>query len=116
MKLNRASLADKAGWAAAHVELPKYDVAAVAEATKKAPTWVHFGTGNIFRAYIAALAQRMLNEGLTDKGLLMANTNDPAILDIAYTPFDNLCIAVTLNPDATTSRAVSYTHLTLPTT
>lgn len=106
MKLNRASLADKAGWAAAHVELPKYDVAAVAEATKKAPTWVHFGTGNIFRAYIAALAQRMLNEGLTDKGLLMANTNDPAILDIAYTPFDNLCIAVTLNPDATTSREI----------
>ena len=73
---------------------------------KKAPTWVHFGTGNIFRAYIAALAQRMLNEGLTDKGLLMANTNDPAILDIAYTPFDNLCIAVTLNPDATTSREI----------
>lgn len=106
MKLNRASLADKAGWAAAHVELPQYDVAAVAEATKKAPTWVHFGTGNIFRAYIAALAQRMLNEGLTDKGLLMANTNDPAILDIAYTPFDNLCIAVTLNPDATTSREI----------
>lgn len=67
MKLNRASLADKAGWAAAHVALPQYDVAAVAEATKKAPTWVHFGTGNIFRAYIAALAQRMLNEGLTDK-------------------------------------------------
>lgn len=106
MKLNRASLADKAGWAAAHVALPQYDVAAVAEATKKAPTWVHFGTGNIFRAYIAALAQRMLNEGLTDKGLLMANTNDPAILDIAYTPFDNLCIAVTLNPDATTSREI----------
>ena len=106
MKLNRASLADKAGWAAVHVELPKYDVAAVAEATKKAPTWVHFGTGNIFRAYIAALAQRMLNEGLTDKGLLMANTNDPAILDIAYAPFDNLCIAVTLNPDATTSREI----------
>ena len=106
MKLNRASLADKAGWAAAHVALPQYDVAAVAEATKKAPAWVHFGTGNIFRAYIAALAQRMLNEGLTDKGLLMANTNDPAILDIAYTPFDNLCIAVTLNPDATTSREI----------
>ena len=106
MKLNRASLADKAGWAAAHVTLPQYDVAAVAENTKKAPTWMHFGTGNIFRAYIAALAQRMLNEGLTDKGLLMANTNDPAILDIAYAPFDNLCIAVTLNPDATTDREI----------
>ena len=28
------------------------------------------------------------------------------ILDIAYTPFDNLCICVTLNPDATTSREI----------
>ncbi|MDD3346567.1 mannitol dehydrogenase family protein [Oscillibacter sp.] len=106
MKLCRASLSDKAGWAAAHVTLPQYDVAAAAEKTKKAPTWIHFGTGNIFRAYIASLAQRMLNEGLTDKGLLMANTNDPAILDIAYAPFDNLCIAVTLNPDATTDREI----------
>lgn len=106
MKLNRASLSDKAGWAAAHVTLPQYDVAAMAEATKKAPVWMHFGTGNIFRAYIAVLAQRMLNEGLTDRGLLMANTNDPAILDIAYVPYDNLCMAVTLNPDATTDREI----------
>lgn len=106
MKLNRASLADKTGWAAVNVTLPQYDVAAAAEATRAAPTWVHFGTGNIFRAYIAVLAQRMLNEGLTDKGLLMANTNDPAILDTAYAPFDNLCIAVTLNPDATTDREI----------
>jgi len=106
MKLNRASLADKAGWAAVNVTLPQYDVEQMVETTKAAPTWIHFGTGNIFRAYIAALAQRMLNEGYTDKGLLMANTNDPAILDIAYTPFDNLCICVTLNPDATTSREI----------
>ncbi|MCI8849863.1 MAG: mannitol dehydrogenase family protein, partial [Oscillibacter sp.] len=75
MKLNRASLADKAGWAAAHVTLPQYDVAAMAEATKAAPAWVHFGTGNIFRAFIAVLPQRLLNEGLTDKGIIMANTH-----------------------------------------
>ena len=48
MKLNRASLADKAGWAAAHVALPQYDVAAVAEAPNKAPARVHFGNGNNF--------------------------------------------------------------------
>lgn len=106
MKLNRASLADKAGWEAAHVALPQYDVAAMAEATKKAPVWVHFGTGNIFRAFIAVLAQRLLNDGLTDKGIIMANTHDPAIIDTVYTPYDNLCISVVLNPDATTSREI----------
>ncbi|MCI8574450.1 MAG: mannitol dehydrogenase family protein, partial [Oscillibacter sp.] len=106
MKLNRASLADKAGWAAAHVTLPQYDVAAMAEATKAAPAWVHFGTGNIFRAFIAVLSQRLLNEGLTDKGIIMANTHDPAIIDTVFTPYDNLCISVVLNPDATTRREI----------
>lgn len=106
MKLNRASLADKAGWAAAHVTLPQYDVAAMAEATKAAPAWVHFGTGNIFRAFIAVLSQRLLNEGLMDKGIIMANTHDPAIIDTVFTPYDNLCISVVLNPDATTSREI----------
>ncbi len=106
MKLNRASLADKEGWAAAHVALPQYDVTAMAQATKAAPAWVHFGTGNIFRAFIAALSQRLLNEGLTNKGIIVANTHDPAVIDTAFTPYDNLCISVVLNPDATTSREI----------
>ena len=106
MKLNRASLSDKAGWSAAHVALPQYDVAAAAEAAKAAPTWVHFGTGNIFRAFIAVLAQRLLNEGLSNKGIIMVNTHDPAIIDTVYTPYDNLCISVVLNPDDTTSREI----------
>lgn len=106
MKLNRASLADTAGWAAAHVALPRYDTAAMAEATRAAPVWVHFGTGNIFRAFIAVLAQRLLNEGLTQKGIIMANTHDPAIIDTVFTPYDNLCISVVLNPDGTMDREI----------
>lgn len=106
MKLNRESLSDKAGWEALGVKLPEYDVTAMAEATKKAPVWLHFGTGNIFRALIALRAQQALNMGLTDRGIIMVNTNDPEIIDKAYTPYDNLSICVTLNPNATTSREI----------
>lgn len=106
MKLNRASLADKAGWEAVQVKLPQYDVAAMAERTKKNPMWVHFGTGNIFRALIALRAQQALEQGVMDRGIIMFNASDPATIDNAFTPYDNMCICVTLNPNATTSREI----------
>ena len=41
---------------------------AMKEATKKTPQWVHFGAGNIFRAFPAALQQKLLNEGIEKTG------------------------------------------------
>ena len=54
MKLNEI-LSDSfnaAEWEAKGYELPKYDIAAVAKKTHDEPTWVHFGAGNIFRAFL----------------------------------------------------------------
>ena len=34
--------------------LPKYDREELKKKTKENPTWVHFGAGNIFRAFPAA--------------------------------------------------------------
>ena len=106
MKLSAESLKNPELWAKAAVALPKFDVTAMAAATKKAPMWVHFGAGNIFRGFIAMLQQRLLNEGLSDRGIIAADTFDYEIIDKIYTPFDNLTLVVTLNHDGTTAREI----------
>ena len=42
MKLTLNGLKEKEQWEKAGVALPAYDIAAVAEETKKSPVWVHF--------------------------------------------------------------------------
>ncbi len=106
MKMNRAALADRAAWEKAGVKLPQYDIEAMTQRTKANPIWVHFGAGNIFRGFIAALQQRLLDKGLADRGIIAADTFDYDIITKIYDPFDNLTMNVTLNPDATTSREV----------
>ena len=44
-----------AEWAEKGYELPKFDIEAVKAKTHAEPTWVHFGAGNIFRAFPAAV-------------------------------------------------------------
>ena len=79
--------------------LPAFDHAAVKANTAARPEWVHFGAGNIFRAFIAALNQELLNSGRMDTGIIVAEGFDAEILDAAYRPFDNLSVLATLCAD-----------------
>ena len=64
------------------------------------------GRGNIFRAYTAVLQQQLLNKGLADTGIILAECFDEEIIDEVYTPYSNLSVAVTLRADGDVSKEV----------
>lgn len=99
MKLTTADLTDTRPWAEAAIALPSFNREKAAEAAKRAPEWVHFGAGNIFRAFPAALLQRLLDEGYARTGLIVAEGFDYEIVDRIFKPHDNLSLLVTLKAD-----------------
>ncbi|MBQ9176744.1 MAG: mannitol dehydrogenase family protein [Bacteroidaceae bacterium] len=95
-----------AEWEAKGYELPKFDIKAVREKTAKEPTWVHFGGGNIFRAFPAAILNDALNTGKYDRGVIVAETFDFEVIDKAYTPYNNLSLYVSLCSDGNIEKKV----------
>lgn len=87
-------------------ELPEYDIEKMRKNTEENPEWVHFGAGNIFRAFHADIADGLLKRGLMNTGIIVAEGFDQAIIDMAYRPFDNLSILVTLKSDGTVNKKI----------
>lgn len=106
MKMNLSTLQDKSFWDNAGVKLPEFSVGNMRENTYKDPVWVHFGAGNIFRAFTARLQQKLLNEGKEKCGIIAVDTFDYDILDKIYTPFDNLTMLVLMNADGRLDKEV----------
>jgi len=86
--------------------VPMFDLSAMRAQTKAAPTWLHFGAGNIFRAFPAVLVQRLLEAGKLTTGLCVAETYDEEIIDAGFAPFDNLSVAVSLRHDGSVDKRV----------
>ena len=106
MKLSINGIKNTTDWEKAGIKLPSYDVEKVAEDTKKSPVWVHFGIGNIFRIFIGGIADSLLEQGVSDKGITCVETFDFDVVDKIYKPFDNLVMAVTLKEDGNTEKKV----------
>ncbi|MBP7175868.1 MAG: mannitol dehydrogenase family protein [Thermoclostridium sp.] len=106
MILNNAGLKEQKAWQNAGFELPQFDRAQVRENTLKSPVWVHFGAGNIFRGFPAALQQKLLNERKSDRGIIVCEAYDTEIIDRIYRPCDNLSVLVVLKPDGNMEKKV----------
>ena len=106
MKLNYKDLKDVQAWTAAGIELPPYDPEALAAQTQADPRWAHFGIGNIFRIFVGGIADRLLREGLMDRGITCIETFDFDVVDKIYVPYDNLALAVILKADGSVEKRV----------
>ncbi|WP_026506733.1 mannitol dehydrogenase family protein [Butyrivibrio sp. MC2013] len=106
MKLNEKSIRERNLWEEKGYKLPSYDREKMIYQTVKAPLWVHFGAGNIFRAFHAAAADRLLEAGVIDRGITVVEGYDYEIIDKAYRPADNYSILVTLKSDAAVNKTV----------
>lgn len=106
MKLNGRGLADRTPWETAGFRLPRFDREAVAAATKENPFWIHFGAGNIFRAFQANVVQNLLNEGVLDRGLIVAEGFDYEIIQKMNRPHDDYSVLVTLKGDGSIEKTV----------
>lgn len=83
-------------WEKNNYKLPNYNISDLKKQTKDKPTWLHFGAGNIFRAFPAAVLHNIIEDGKYNTGVIVAEGFDFEIIDKAYTPYDNLNLLVTL--------------------
>jgi fructuronate reductase len=104
--LTLQGLKDKPAWEAAGIRLPAFDVAALREETRKHPRWVHIGPGNIFRGYVAALAQELVEKGKLQSGVTVVSTFDQQVIDKIYRPYDDLALRVIMHADGRLDKTV----------
>jgi fructuronate reductase len=89
----------KAQFAEMGIKTPEYDFEQVWEATKREPIWLHFGGGNLFRAFHSVLQQHLIEKNETDKGIIVVSTFDDGLIQKIYHPYDNLSLDVVMKAD-----------------
>ncbi|WP_099469595.1 mannitol dehydrogenase family protein [Konateibacter massiliensis] len=106
MKLTQTELQNTEQWSSLGYALPQFDRETVTKNTKEAPFWIHFGAGNIFRAFQANAVQNLLNSKVLDKGLIVAEGYDYEIIEKINHPYDDLSLLVTLKADGSVEKTV----------
>ena len=106
MILNTEGLKNAEAWEKAGYSLPKYDRDAMIAATRENPFWIHFGAGNIFRAFQANVVQKLLDSRELDRGLIVAEGFDYEIIEKMNRPHDDYSLLVTLKSDGNVEKTV----------
>lgn len=104
--LNKKNIKDPSLWNEAGIRLPEVDIESTTIQTKKSPRWVHVGAGNIFRGYVAVLAQDLLDLGEITSGITVLSTFDHQVISDIYEPHDNLALQVIMRPEGDLEKRV----------
>ncbi|NLA91103.1 MAG: mannitol dehydrogenase family protein, partial [Synergistaceae bacterium] len=99
LELNREGLKNPLPWERAGISLPRFDIERMFRETDESPEWVHFGAGNIFRAFPAMMQQKLLDEGHVKTGIIAVKTHNWRTVETMYAPFDNLSLSVIMERD-----------------
>ena len=106
MQLNKSIEQSREVWQKAGYKLPEFNRTQIAQNTYENPEWIHFGAGNIFRAFQANVVQKLLNEGVLKSGLIVAEGYDYEIIQKMNRPHDEYSILVTLISNGTIEKTV----------
>ncbi|MDL2302171.1 mannitol dehydrogenase family protein [Lachnospiraceae bacterium OttesenSCG-928-D06] len=107
MKLTRDGIIQNSqAYIDAGYKLPTFDYEKVSKETYENPSWIHFGAGNIFRAFQANVVQNLLQDGTLSTGLIAVEGFDYEIIEKMYLPHDNLSLLMTLRSDNTVEKTV----------
>ncbi len=98
LQLSIEDIKETKKWTDKNIELPAFDYNQLKENTRENPHWLHFGAGNIFRAFIAVLQQELINKSEADTGIVAAETYDFEIIDKVYKPCHNISMLVSMHP------------------
>lgn len=96
MELKLEGIKNTEKWKELGYIMPEFNLDHTSQETKHNPIWVHFGSGNIFRALLANRVQDLLNRGIMDRGIIAVEGFDYDIVHRINKPHDNLFILATL--------------------
>lgn len=106
MRIQAQDISDRDRWEKKGYALPAFDREQMIARTKADPYWIHFGPGNIFRAFQARVVQELLDRGLVDRGLIVAEGYDYEIIEKMNRSCDDYHLVVTLRSDGNIEKTV----------
>lgn len=86
------------------IKVPMYEQDTIIKKTKESPRWVHFGGGNLFRAFHAAIANKLINDKKMETGVTVVETYDQAVIPDVYDKYNNRVVRVITKADGTQER------------
>ncbi|QEA37559.1 mannitol dehydrogenase family protein [Leuconostoc citreum] len=106
VKLSDNYVQNRDAFELAGVKVPSYDHETVVTRGLQNPRWIHFGGGNLFRAFHAAIANDLIEQGELDSGLIVVDTFSKEVVENVYHRNNNQVLRVVTKSDGSLDKQV----------